>query len=71
MMCDMEVCKSHEVLQTVTTRMPYVLVQRGEEIFAALKTNVVSVLCMIGIVLSCSLMISVAGVFDVVVPRQN
>ena len=71
MICDKGVFKSHEMLQTVTTRMPNVLIQWDEEIFPALKKNVVSVLCMIGIVLSCSLMIFVAGVFDVVVPRQN
>jgi hypothetical protein len=39
--------------------------------FPALKKNMVSVLCMIGIVSSYSLMIAVAGVFDIVVPRQN
>jgi hypothetical protein len=70
MMCDKEVVKSHEMLQTLGTRMPKVLVQRAEEIFPFLKKNMVSVLCMIGIV-SSSLMIAVAGVFDVVVPKQN
>jgi hypothetical protein len=55
---------------TFGTRMPRVLVERTEELFPALKENMVSVLCMIGIV-SSSLMIAVAGVFDVVVPRQN
>jgi DNA helicase IV len=70
-MCDKEVVKSHEMPQTVRTRMPKVLVQRAEEIIPGLKKNMVSVLCMIGIVSSSSLIIAVAGVFDVVVPRQN
>jgi hypothetical protein len=70
MMCDKEVVKSHEMLQTLTIRMLKVLVQRAEEIFPGLRKNMVSVLCMIGIVLSCSLIISFAGVFDDV-PRQN
>jgi hypothetical protein len=48
-----------------------VVVQRAEEIFPALKKNMVSVLCMIRIVSFCSLMIAVAGVFDIVVPRQD
>jgi len=69
-MCDKEVVKLHKSLQSHTTGMPKVLVQRAEEIFPALKENMVSVLCKIRIVLSCSLMIAVAGVFDVV-PRQN
>jgi hypothetical protein len=43
--------------------MPKVLLQRAEEIFPALKKNMVSVLCMVGIVSSCSVMIAVAGVF--------
>jgi hypothetical protein len=71
MMCDKEVVQSHEMLQTLGTTMPKVLVQRAKEIFPALKKNMVSVLCMIGIVSSSSLMIAVAGVFDVEVPRQN
>jgi hypothetical protein len=70
-MCVKEVVKLREDLQVLATRMPKVLVQRAEEIFPALKENMVSVLCMIGIVSSCSVMIAVAGVFDVVVPRQN
>jgi hypothetical protein len=45
--------------------------KRAEEEFPALKENMMSVLCMIGIVSSCSLMIAVAGVFDIVVPRRN
>jgi hypothetical protein len=64
MMCDKDIVKPYEMLQTLTIRMVKVLVQRAEEIFPGLKKNMVSVLCMIGIVLSCSLMISVAGVFD-------
>jgi hypothetical protein len=70
-MCDKEVVKLRGSPQSFTTGMPKVLLQRAEEIFPALKENMVSVLCMIGIVLSCSVMIVFAGVFDVVVPRQN
>jgi len=70
-MCDKEAVKLRENLQSLAPRMLKVLVQWAEEVFPALKKNMVSVLCMIGIVSSCSLMIAVAGVFDVVVPRQN
>ena len=70
-MCDKEFVKLDESLQSRTAGMPKVLVQRAEEIFPALKENMVSVLCMIGSVLSCSVMTAVAGVFDVVVLRQN
>jgi len=69
-MCDKKVVKVDGSLQALTKGMPKVLVQRAEEIFPALKDNMVSVLCMIGIALSCSLMIAFAGVFDVVL-RQN
>jgi len=64
-MCDKEDVKLHEILQSLAKRTPKVLVQRAKEIFPALKKNMVSVLCMTGIV-SSSLMI--ASVFDVV-PR--
>jgi hypothetical protein len=70
-MCDEEAVKFHDNLQSLAPRMWKVLVQRAEEVFPALKKNMVSVLCMVGIVLSCSLLIAVAGVFDIVVPRQN
>jgi hypothetical protein len=70
-MCDTEVVKLHESPQSFTTGMPKIQVQRAEEIFPALKENMVSVLCMIGSLLYCSRMIAVAGVFDVVVLRQN
>jgi len=70
-MCDKEVVNVHENLRSLTAGMPKVLVQRAEEIFPALKENMVSVVRMIGSVLSCSLMIAVAGVFEVVVLRQN
>jgi phage-related holin len=70
-MCDKEVVKLHENAQSFQTKMPKILVQRAEEIFPALKENMVSVLCMLGMVSSCSLMIAVAGVIDVIVPRQN
>jgi hypothetical protein len=56
---------------SVETRTPKVLVQRAEELFPALKENMVSVLCMMGIVSSSSLMIAVAGMFDFAVPTQN
>jgi len=69
-MCDKKVVKVDESLQALTTGMPKVLVQRAEEMFPALKENMVSVLCIIRIALSCSLMIALAGVFDVVL-RQN
>ena len=69
-MCDKEVGKLQENLQPVAKRMLKVLVQRAEEIFPALKRNMVSVLCMLRIVSSCPLMIGFAGAFDVV-PRQN
>jgi len=68
-MCDKEVVKLHGSSQSLTTGMPKVLVQRAEEMFPVLKENMVSVLRMIGNVLSCSLMIAVPGVFDVVVLR--
>jgi hypothetical protein len=67
-MCDKEVAKLHGSPQYLTTGMPKVLVQRAEKIFPALQKNMVSVLCRLGIVSSCSLTIAVAGVFDV--PRQ-
>ena len=67
-MCDKEAGRSQENLQSLAKRMPKVQVQRAEEIFPALQKNMVSVLCRLGIVLSCSLMIGFAGVFDV--PRQ-
>ena len=70
-MCDNEAVKLHKNLQSLAPRMRKVLVQRAEEVFPALKKNMVSVLCMIGIVLSCSLLIAVAGLFDIIVPRQN
>jgi hypothetical protein len=68
MICGKEVVKSHEMLQTLATGMLKVLVQPAEEIFPDMKNNMVSVLCIIGIV-SSSLVNSVACVFDV--PRQN
>ena len=55
-MCDKEAGSSQQNPQPVAERMPKVLVQRAEEIFPALKENMVSVLYMLGIVLSCSLM---------------
>jgi hypothetical protein len=70
-MCDKEVVELHVNLQSPATRMPKAPVLRAEEVFPALKKNMVSVLCMIGIVSSYSLVIAVAGVFDIVVPRQN
>ena len=70
-MCDKEAVKLRENLQSLAPRMLEVLVRRAEEVFPAFKKTMVSVLCMIGIVSSCSLMIAVAGVFDVVVRRQN
>ena len=70
-MCNKEAVNLRENLQSLAPRMLKVPVQRAEEIFPALKKNMVSVLCMTGILSSCSLMIAVAGVFDVVVPRQN
>ena len=70
-MCEKEAVKLRENLQSFAPRMLKVLLQWAEEVFPALKKNMVSVLCMIGIVSSCSLMIAVAGVFDIVVPRQN
>ena len=70
-MCDKEAVNLRENLQFLAPRMLKVPVQRAEEIFPALKKNMVSVLCMIGSVSSCSLMIGVVGVFDIVVPRQN
>ena len=69
-MCDKEVVKLPENLHSFTTGIPKVLVQWAEEMFPALKENMMSVLCMIGIVSSSSVMIAVAGVFNVV-PRQN
>jgi len=68
-MCDKEAGRLQENAQSHAKRMPMVLVQRAEEIFPVLQKNMVSVLCRLGIVSSCSLMIAVAGVFDVV-PRQ-
>jgi hypothetical protein len=70
-MCDKQVVKLHENVQSLQTRMPTVLVQRAEELFPALKKNMVSVLCMIRIVSSYCLMIAAAGVFTIVMPRQN
>ena len=61
-MCDKENVNLHESQQSLTAGMPKVLVHRAEEIFPGLKENMVSVLCMIGSVLSCSLMIAVACV---------
>ena len=69
-MCDKEAGSSQQNPQPAVERMPKVLVQRAEEIFPALKRNMVSVLCMLRIVSSCPLMIGFAGAFDVV-PRQN
>jgi len=68
-MCDKEAGRLQENAQSHAKRMPQVLVQRAEEIFPVLQKNMVSVLCRLGIVSSSSLMITVAGVFDVV-PRQ-
>jgi hypothetical protein len=42
-MCDKKVVKLHENLQSLATRMLKVLVQQAEEIFPALKENMVSV----------------------------
>jgi hypothetical protein len=69
-MCDKEVVKLPESPQSLMTGMPKVLVLRAEEMFPVLKENMVSVLRMIGSVLCCSLMVAVAGVFDVLL-RQN
>ena len=69
-MCDKEAGSSQQNPQPAVERMPKVLVQRAEEIFPALKENMVSVLYVLGIVLSCSLMTGFAGVFYIV-PRQN
>ena len=69
-MCDKEAGSSQQIPQPAVERMPKVLVQRAEEIFPALKENMVSVLYVLGIVLSCSLMTGFAGVFYIV-PRQN
>jgi hypothetical protein len=41
-----EVVKSLEVLQSSTTKMPKILLQRAEEIYPALKKSMVSVVCM-------------------------
>jgi len=68
-MCDKIVVNVQENLQALAKRIPKILVQRAEEIFPALKKNVVSVLCMIEIVSSCSLLIAFTGVSDVVLPR--
>ena len=46
-MCDKEVGSSQENLQSVAERMPKVLVQRAEEIFPALKKDMVGVLRML------------------------
>ena len=62
-MCDKEDVKLHEILQALAKRTPMVLV--------ALKRNMVGGLCMIGIASSSSVMIVVAGVFNVVVRRQK
>jgi hypothetical protein len=42
-MCDKDVVKLRESPQSFTTGMPKVLLQRAEEIFPALKENMVSV----------------------------
>jgi len=68
-MCDKEAGRLQENVQSHAKRMPKVVVQRAEEIFPALQKNMVSVLCRLGIVSSCSLMIAFAGVFDIE-PRQ-
>jgi hypothetical protein len=65
-MCDKEAGRSQENMQSLVKRIPKV--QQAEEIFPALQKNMVSVLCRLGIVLSCSQMIALAGVFDV--PRK-
>ena len=70
-MCDEQVLSVQNNPMSMTAKVPKIVLQRAEEIFPALKENMVSVLCVIGIVLSCSVMIVFAGVFDVVVPRQN
>jgi len=49
-MCDKEAGSSQQNPKPVAERMPKVLVQRAEEIFPALKENMVSVLYMLGIV---------------------
>lgn len=64
-----EVVKLYENLQSLETRVAKLFVQQAKEIFPALKKNMVSVLYMIGIL--SPLMIAVAGVFEIVVPRQN
>jgi len=68
-MCDKEAGRLQENVQSHARRMPKVVVHEAEEIFPALQKNMVSVLCRLGIVSSCSLMIAVAGVFDIE-PRQ-
>jgi hypothetical protein len=70
-MCDKEVVNLHENPWSLAVRMLKVLLQQAEEVYPALKKNIVSVLCIIGIILSCSPMIAIAGVFDIVVPRQK
>ena len=41
-MCEEEVLRVQESLQSLTTGTPKVLVQRAEEIFTAVKKNMVS-----------------------------
>jgi hypothetical protein len=43
---DRKVLKLHDVPQSHTTKMPKVLLQRAEEIFPALKEDMISVVCM-------------------------
>jgi len=41
-----EVLKLHEVLHSLTTKMPKILLQRAEHKFPALKVSMVGVACM-------------------------
>jgi hypothetical protein len=44
-MCDMEIYKLREILQSLETRIPKIMLWRAEEVFPALKESLVSVLC--------------------------
>jgi hypothetical protein len=55
-MCDERLSRLREIVHSIVTRVPVVIVQRAEEIYPALKESMVSVLCLCaqkGILLFC------------------
>jgi hypothetical protein len=45
-MCDERVLDFQKIMQSLSTRVPKIIVQKAEEIFPSLKEGLVSILCL-------------------------